>query len=472
MIEAGERVAGRGAGLRADDSLRLAEWVELVTEPRALPYFVGHAFVRALQADLRKTADDFDCAQVFLGLMLRILRGSWAHLVGRHGESIMHPGEAIPRLYGLTLDIFAEARPEEVRRLLEPGFDVDVLRWLELGQRVPPQPWDEQTLSRTMNEWFTAEWHLLGLTKGNQEPLNNALHAAILQTHILNMTSGGSCDVVGIVPSVEDAAHACALDVDGATWWLVLNDDALECLVDAAVLVRLPAEAMRPGSRLPERRNAVRLQMHSFLRLRKIGDVDQRVAWFLEVLLEAPSGSTVIATVGPGPRGIGRAVLRAGGTSALKERDTLRELLENPLDCPNLSHWLEKQGFPILASSTRDNWTAHCARQEARRDQINKTILKALLSLPEAAAEHVAAALTRERMRFALIENGHIQDLMVSCYAAPILLTGPGAADTAEFLRAANRASRSKLGRPAFALENHPSLGMFVRYLGIWERPA
>jgi hypothetical protein len=191
----------------------------------------------------------------------------------------------------------------------------------------------------------------------------------------------------------------------------------------------------------------------------------------LEVLLEGPSDSVVIAKVERGPRGLGRAVLRAGGMSAVNERNTLRELLENPLDCPNLSHWLEKQGFPTLATSTRDNWAAHCARQEARRDQINKTILKALCSLPEAAAEDVAAALTRERMRFALLESRSIQDVMVSSYAAPIILTGPGAKDTAEILRMANQASRKKLGRRTFALENRKDLGMLVRYLGIWERP-
>ena len=484
------------AGLDAG-GLPLAARIELGGAPELLPYFLGHAYVRAIHRRFCQAIPELECPEVFTNFMLRVLRGSARRTLLGRGVRPDQP-EAVTRLYD-WVDMVKAAPPQllrEIYALPENADAIDALmckdaenplieQWVRVGDAVGyvpallPGEWGsftdmldassfesratgtdeladrfgfERVPGETL-ETLAASMGYEGIAAG----IKQALPAYVGSTLMMNVTSGGICRLLGRVAGGSD--H-CVLDVDGHRWQLRLRDPTARSLgFEPAALPTVEAPAISLGERAPALEGGLELDIASYL--------EWEAEWPLVVELRVRNASArpFLARIARSP-GADRATLEQVDRQ-FRERhlasQSLREELEIGDDASRCAAVLRHKGFGWLADGLLSNLPRHREAMAGLRDRWVRAILGQLLGRD--LAEEVARDLTAHHLSSGMLTLPRVPAAVADAYSAPVKYSGPGADDTLALLELVNRDAEQRYGKRLFALEQDDVL----RYVGLWE---
>jgi hypothetical protein len=459
LQSAAHDVLMQGAQLPTEGTHTLATTLEMKGTDCPLEYFLGHAYVRGLQARLMRKVVAFECPERFLPIMFQILIRSWGYLLDPMASQ--NPFEQIERLYG-WLELLEQAPAERLQALESLDPTVDILVWLREGrlETIPEFLSDhlvlflERMLSKDL-EWFNPT------TRSN---LLNFVGNFLLHSYSLNLCTGGRCWVAGMVPNMDGSTHYLALSLGDTHWWLAVEDRDLSTLqLDPASLPQLPRDAYQRngGPRAPE--DAPELQVGCFLSyLRRSPKASEMVV----VEFSAGDGQpTVVAQIQPGP--LGRAILNTIGLDDGKERHQIGEDLRNMVTrYQNLNvwpDWLRQQGYPELSE------IVHLAADQEQvslahlRDLWSERVLRGLLGREK--ADEVSVSIREGHLSAFLWGTTAVHLMVAGGYSVSCMVDGPGARDAFEQTEILNDIAQEKLGKPLFRWDDQGR----VRYLGLWE---
>jgi hypothetical protein len=263
FLAAGYRAIREGPSLMHGDQ-PLAACFELLKPQALLPYFLGHAYLRALQRYLAHANPDYESAENFIALMMRLLRSSTRRLLS--GEPQWDQPSGAERIYN-WIEIIRHAKPEWIVALSKQDDNVDVLQFLETGEstlgyggmdtevvrdlsQIVPKEWEEfagQVSARHFDD-IAAESGDPPIAGSNQDRADRIARAWIRGTASLNLSAAGPAAAAGWIPDGFQPKHALAIKVDGQLWWAALTDNEIGRLIDApAQLPKLDRVAMRRG---------------------------------------------------------------------------------------------------------------------------------------------------------------------------------------------------------------------------------
>ena len=465
LLPAAQRALAAGPRLPISPSPSLAVALELIASPWSLIYFLGHAFVRGVQARCRRIAPQFECPEIFLTMLLRILRSSGQALLDIGQRSGWDSPQTIDGLYG-WVELFGQAPADRLARLPHLEDRVDVLRFLGDGKEEIKPYLTVGGLASLLEEQLSEEWGFWN----KQGLLQSVIPAVILQTHTVNFTSNGTCQVVGWAPGALDGAHGVALRVSDKTWWLAVEDSGLATLgIDVSAIPRLRPEAFQNQAKLDIPPNALLLKMDSFWsetpQWPKGTDLD--LHYLVTLRNETVPQSFLLVELKGGPKGSFRGVLRQASseqTEVFWKMESFRPELETGVNLKALADALEEEGHSSLAAFTQESLSHQQGRLAGQRQLWIRRSLTGLLGAERACA-------IRKEIEFARL--GHIQfldldqfhQLISAAYSVPVQVNGPGADELDIFLEDVNKEARERIGKPLFG---HDENGHVV-YLGLWD---
>ena len=220
----------------------LAVGFEFVNPDSLRPYFLGHAYIRALHVALAKKSATYESSERFFNLVIRILRSSTRGLL-RDQIAWDQPMMAT-RVYG-WVDIVREAPQARVHALEGQPDAIDVLHFLATGKkrrgydvtargivatvrRIVPQFWKEfeTAISRHIRS------AKLPRTATPSNRVGRLVAGWIGGTMALNLSTNGEASIIGWIPEGLAPLHALALRIDDAVWWVALAEEDFAKLID------------------------------------------------------------------------------------------------------------------------------------------------------------------------------------------------------------------------------------------------
>ena len=488
ILSGGYDAMRAGPGLRFGGKA-LAVALELNQEESWLPYFLGHAYVRALHDRFMRADPELECPELFIRLMLRILYSSTTRLL--EPSTAWDTPEAAERVYG-WIDL-VERSPERVRNLRGIDDTTDVLWYLATGESRAGFERSRLSTAATLGRLVPRAWERfagmvqhLDFARLNRERAATGLSsipppeaaeqvatAILVGTGSLNVSRGGECKIAGLVPRGFGEKHALALRVEERTWWLAVEEEGLRTLVlDPDVIPVLTREALQAsGAELEP--SDLRLGVSCFVThvgygLRAPDFVPKDTRWphvliELHRLREANSSLLTVLEAGSG-----RSHLVPVGAEAVQGLHTAsQESRRITADFASVTTngWLEafsRSNEERATELTREAISREALRRSMQQEIWAHRVLGALLGTqaPNRTKRRIMAA----RMGVVL-DDPWLDDLLVKSYSAPCRITGEGAADFLAGLEGVNLTCRKRLGKAAFRVNAATST---VQYLGLW----
>ena len=252
LLAAGYATIRGGPGL-ALGPRSLAASIELLDADFFEPYFLGHAYVRALHRRIARSALTFRSGETFFALMMRVLRSATRRLLTQRPRWDQPSGANC--IYN-WLDIVSRAPAARLAQLVDQDDRVDVLQFLESGIERAGYDGTSTAIIEEMRTLLPEQWQTLGsivesafpaiaAAKGDSLPqtdvtVKGVVDAWLQGTTILNLSTDGVVHVRGLFDHRLDGRAALALDVDGHGWCLAGTDEDMRRLCgDAAGLARL-----------------------------------------------------------------------------------------------------------------------------------------------------------------------------------------------------------------------------------------
>jgi len=468
----------------------LANALEFNTGPEWLPYFLGHAYVRALNDRLTRISKDFECPEVFMKLMLRVLSTSTRRLLETDRQ--LSDLDAVDRVYN-WIELFEQAPPERIREVLNLEQNIDVLWFLRTGKRLSGWEKDPLSIPQSLSRLVPAAWEMftkllsthnfdriasqLGEDPASfaEEVPSRVTKGLMVGTGSLNFSSNGDCSICGWVPKAFGERHALAIRVEQSTWWLRLTDDELAMLpYSIDVIPQLPPQALTAGTKpiaadLPLKINCYVTRTRYGLSADKIYAADVRYPTCLfEFLHSETLDWSLVAIVGTGE---GRTVLDPApkkttqGLHSASEK--VRESIVN-FSLMELENWakaFDQQGHSDLAEFTRSVGLNQELMLSQQRELWARRILNALLG--NSVPNKVKRRIMNERMNAVFENRPEFRNLLGGSYSGPCVL-----AKTKErwinAMDLINETTISRVGKPVFEIDYETNS---VRYLGLWKSP-
>lgn len=489
ILSTGYIAMNKGPSLGGD---MLAAALELDTGPEWLPYFLGHAYVRALNDRLTKVSADFECPEVFMKLMLRVLYTST--------ERLLEPGEgrgdleSVDRVYN-WIELFEQTPPQRIRELQNLDDNVDVLWFLETGERVAGYEVDLRSLSKSLSRLVPEVWKLFTNSIKNvdfdriasklgdevdpnfaNEAVDRFASALIVGTGSLNFSTRGDCSICGWIPKALDERHALALRVEQATWWLSLNDSELAALpypVDA--IPELPLGSLRPGSEIEISAADLPLTVSCYVTHTRYGlPAEQEFAHvrrFATCLFEftsmEPSDWSLVTIVTSGE---GRGFLKPAPQRTTQGLHIAAQKLRNSVvefSSMALDQWamaFEQNGQSESADRIRSFDQSQQLTLSQLRDLWARRILNGLLGTD--VPNRIKRQIMTERMRVVLQDQPVVRNLLTGAYSGRCVVR-LSKENWMPLLNAINQDAISLVGKPIFQIDNDTDS---VKYLGLWGR--
>jgi hypothetical protein len=271
--------------------LPFAARLELGGAPEYLPYFLGHAYVRAVHYRFRKAMPELECPELFTNFLLRVLRGSARRtLLGRGVRPDWD--EAVTRLYD-WVDLANKASPRLLRQIYELPETADAIdallcrdaddplteQWVRVNDAIHyvpdllPGEWkifvemleatdfddgpmstdelaDSLGFERVPGETLQALATDAGFD-GLASAIRASLPTYVTSTLMINITSGGTCRLLARVANGTGSSERCILNVDGHLWWLRLHEPAVGTIgFELGGLPTVDAEAVANRERM------------------------------------------------------------------------------------------------------------------------------------------------------------------------------------------------------------------------------
>ncbi len=328
------RTIGAGPQLRiGDDTLACA--LEFNKDPRWLPYFLGHTYVRALHDRLARASSHFECPERFVKVLLRMLDTSSVRIL--ESPVSWDKPDRIESIYN-WVQILENAPADRVCALVELEPHVDVLWFLKHGEVIEsysPEAYDlAGTLARLVpDHWYaferlldSADFDEIAAKHGDppldidqREMQQRAVASWVVGTGSLNLATGGNCELCGWVPGGFGTRHAVAVRVQDSNWWLTLDDTELARLpVAADALPKLSARAFEDPNYADHSAVGAELKINCFVTYTAYGL--PRPAYYVpgvrhpqllfEFYRDYGETESVVTYVVPGPRWLRRGVLK------------------------------------------------------------------------------------------------------------------------------------------------------------------
>jgi hypothetical protein len=334
VLSAGDRAMMEGPGIPIENQ-PLAAALELNTSEDWLPYFLGHAYVRALHDRLSRVSSDFACPEHFVALMLRILNASSTMLLGQ--DIAWDTPEAVERVYS-WIELIERAPPDRLRQVDELADNIDLLWFWRTGERSPGYRGDPENADAELAELITqvtpSGWRfyteILSLMSFDEvarelgdpplqttpEEMAESVAAGLtVGTQSLNLCSGGRCYLGGWIPHGLGDRHAVAINVEDSIWWLSLDDAEVASFpCDLKEVARMSNEALQASRGSDLSQGQVAMTINCFVTSTGYGlprlefAVKNRYpVWLFEFVHPDDRESSVLTTIVPGP---GRGVLQ------------------------------------------------------------------------------------------------------------------------------------------------------------------
>jgi hypothetical protein len=467
----------------------LAAGLEFNRATEWLPYFLGTAYVRAVQDRLAKKVDRFSCPEIAINWLFQVLVGSGPRLLGRDARwDLPH---AIERIYG-WIELIEQAPSTRVKKALDLPWNVDLLTFLETNEAGAGVSGDARAFVAAVAEAMPAVWDTFRTVVGQADfetlarefgdpplrlrdaPEQVFASGWFLGTQTVQLCSGGRVQLAGWIPGGLDGRHAVALRVGPATWWLVLDEaQAARAPFELGALPHLAPEALVEGRRdLDTSPQALSMSCY-FTRagygLPRLEPNDDRryQRWLFDLSSDDYPHRPLLTTVVPGN---GRALLEPVPAETTDELHRVNEMLR-PEVSARLAVSLEqlaavanrrraKEVREVVEAAGRAD-TLACSRQRA---MWSRRILRGLLG--PGAGPAVQRTILEERMNMFVPNDDVLRDLLAFSYGRPCRLAGAGRKRLYRYLEGLNEKAVSSIGKPLFALAEDR---VTVEYIGLWK---
>ena len=466
----------------------LSVYLELPRTSQAIPYFLGHAYVRAIEDRLVTRTRRTLCPEDFQAILLGVLRRS-GHTLLSGGHATDSPAY-LHRIYN-WVDLVEQAPLQRLDALSDLDDDVDVLTYLQTGQRRPlfdrdqaPERSIGDLAVRYADEFERIDghaWHVFTRAASSISEYARAQHGddvaaedvllritagTVLGVESLNISMGGEANLAGFGRAALDGRHVVAVRTDTECWWISLAPAELDAFPWATSGLPDFQSQNQDFATWCSERNGPMVLLDVYLSYVSWGPV-QAEGVMPRVLVQIRDETrSALFIAQPGPPNSNRAVLvqlpserfEVLGSNMLRE-SVSRAFAATPAQ---LAKYLSQRGESlaaerVLEAGRRDELAS--ARQEAIWA---RKILTSLLG------GEATAAVRRQLMSDGLkgfLPADDVTNLLVS--------NSFGQWTTAELLEAAhwkrieeaNARAIEHIGKPLFEASAYRRS---VRYLGLW----
>lgn len=454
----------------------LAASLELINPASMKPYFLGHAYLRALQRELSVSCADYQIDELFFQLVMRILRTSTRSFLAT--VDAWDQPIAAHLIYG-WIDIVRQAPAARIVQLRTQPDQVDVLNFLATGEEREGYRSTDTDQVATLAGLIPGLWRQfeaeasqnfapLAAAGGSDGQAKRLTRAWLRGTMALNLSSHGTVRVAGWIPQGLSPFHALALKVDEALWWLAANDNDIALLAgEPHGLPRLPVQALlyphvaRASGRV--------IAINCFT---KYVRRPQHLAQYFDASLMLPElGFELMPTIGksppllaeivPGKLGVHRPYLRVvhDPDRVTLHRSTMeiREMVRKSVSPASLATELTKQGDPATAEAVRKLDESTGLSTMRIQAQVERRILLSLLK-----HQPSSATLVLVKRGIGCIEGAAaLEPLITAAYARPVTVETAVAEAACRF----NERAHIALGLMPFKVDQRKTS---VRYRGLW----
>jgi hypothetical protein len=492
MPAATKRAILNGPLLGAGDT-SLAVDLEFSESQSELSYFLGAAYVRALQDRLSRKAAEFACPETSLNWLFRAIRSAGVQLLGK--ETRWESPDAINRLYS-WIELVEQAPGSRVRGSLDLEWDIDRMEFLKSGRLTRGVRGGAEDFVTDLANCLPAAWQDLSdlgrLVDYDQiarelgdPPLPDSsigedvmAKGWLAGTQTLCLSSGGSAQPVGWVPGGVNGRHAVALRIGGATWWLLLEDsevsmapfnvDQLPCLARESV--------MRSSADLAAGPDADALVVSCFFTragygLPQLPAVDAHIRaprFLVEFRSTSIPDRLLLATVVPGKT---RAHLTPVPKETTLELHLALEGMRTDVDASlgasyeQLADLAARRGLEDISARIKE---ARLGEQLASSRQLQLWVRRILRGLVGAAVSpDMLRSISAKRMSALVPDGVFVRQLASRAYASSYNIRDLKHPEAIEYIQGLNRSSLDSIGKRLFDID--VETGDF-EYLGLWRR--
>jgi hypothetical protein len=488
LLAAGYRAIREGPGLRLGDR-PFAASLEMLSAKGLLPYFLGHAYLRAMQRCLARASPEYASSERFFGLILRILGSSTRRLLRAAPEWDRPAGADL--LYG-WVDIVRRTERERIGALSQLDKNIDVLHFLETGESEVGCGTTDADLAQDLRELVPDDWEaydgelsdrqslkiargLKGVALGPGEFAERVLTHWIRGTASLNLSMDGEATIVGVVPNGFRPRHALALKVEDRLWWIAATEDQLPRLIgDSAQVPTLDERTMEAGGAQAVPDTGCRILIDCFYAYVSEGETlaapDRPSLSLPELLFElrdgAGRGESVLASVAPAlaafPQSHLEVLADAGRSTRHRASMQMRRSVLNAQSPRKLAEEFKGYGNPEIGALLGQGAAEVSLAVSRVEEQVIRRILRGLLGrVPES---DIRVPLLSKGV--GMIEGAaEMESLIVAAYGADCAIGERASDAVAGKIRSINERSRRLIGKSLFEL--CPSGGR-VTYCGLW----
>ena len=451
-----------GPSLRSEAGT-LASSLQFLSSKCLKPYFLGHAYVRALQDSFIVACSEYGSSEKFLKLLLRILRSSTEGLID--GNARLDGPHVVRSLYG-WIEIVRNAPRERIQALSRQRDAIDVLHYLVTGEQREGYLPDPFQPARSLARRLPLQWKSFrDFMQASPHDAERYVTAACSATLTLNLSSRGRVRVLGIVPGGFAAQDAVALRVDDMTWWLGAGPDDIAALrIPLETLVVLPADAMRPGTAPIEGDGICELEIDCFIRMTPSAAADEPKGYKSTLLctLSAPCDppTKVLVEIAPAIPGKHPPYLRVADEEFHHVAQAMRERIRSVRTLAELAADLLARGDNEGSRCLQSWLESQDSAAQRIRAQIDRRILSSLLGVPprnrqlDILAEGVAA----------IAGATELSREIELAFAKPT----PLPADKLKKIEIVNCIAQAEIGTDLFSVDQEGR----AWYLGLWGKAA
>ena len=497
LMEAAYRCLEAGPSLIVDGRT-FAAAIEFPNGPQWLPYFLGHAYVRAISDRLARRIDDLACPEKFIPFIMRFISSSGYRI--QRGEPSPEDLRYIGNIYG-WIETIDSAPEDRLHEAFNSSEELDLLHFLRTGKpetqndvlsgardrsmtvetmgnalsselsATEPTAWRAfSRLAETMSA-FSAEQESPGWNVREAEA--RIMSGTILGVESLNFSSGGTARLAGIRFHAFGANHAIGLCIADATWWIMLSDAELQNFPWAfRAIPSLPlTDDPLEGFVSPD--IGILLTLDLYLSYVTMG-VREGIAEIGEpmygcLIQLSDNEHRALFKVDPAPPPHHRAVLRpvdmTSSTGVFLGSNILRDMSSGAVsaDLKDWAAYLRRHGQAVAS----DKVLAAHHKQKLTASRIDQLLARKILS--ELLGHHLGlnqqSAVRTGGMRGVLPEKSGLLELLTASYSAPCVVGEYMGGSLSDDLAGINRISHASIGKPVFDLNID---GHTVRYLGLW----
>jgi hypothetical protein len=493
LLTTGYRAIREGPGLQLDDR-PLAARIEMLEPETLRPYFLGHAYLRAMQRHLVRASPEYESAEKFIGLIFRILRSSTKRLL--EGNPRWDRPDCVERVYGWT-EAVRRAKPEQVLALAEQDDNVDVLWFLNTGDMEVGYGGMDMDALHDLRKLVPDEWkrfgselsarHLKAVASGRRSREKRLAMSEdefaermaghwLRATASLNLSTAGECVIGGWIPNGFRTKHALALKLDGRVWWMAASDAELARLVRAPAELRvLGVDAIHvyDADALPNTRCLILIDCFSTYSFpteeASTLERDSQVVFprfYFELYDRNRRNDSILVSIVPTTTGVGSFHLEAlkdiGRREFHKVSMALRRIVSNAASPRDLALAFERRGMREIGELLNGLASKEDLAASRAEEHVNRRILQTLLGhLP--VSEIRTLLLSKGIGMFP--ESAGLAPVMVAAYGGDAALPGQPLDFVVERIQSVNDRSRRMIGKSLFTWS---SRAQRVSYSGLW----